>query len=346
MRFYVGVTDNNWFRRLAELHPDEVNFWKPGGGAFRVLEPGGLFLFKLHSPEDFIAGGGFFVRHEALPLSLAWDAFGQKNGAASQRELWRMIQSKRRDGQLNPLIGCTILNQPFFFEREDWIPAPRDWAKSIVQGKGYSASDAVGREIWEQVTERLSRYHQWDTGDSADSAQAVAGGGGLTLDGEAIAAGGAGLVLDWEAIAADGHGGDAIAAAGLGREYLTRARLGQGAFRVLVTGAYHRRCAITGEKTLPVLEAAHIKPFAESGPNHTSNGLLLRSDLHILFDRGYISVAPDLRVEVSPRIKEEFDNGRIYYPLHGQSLTTLPDSEEDRPSREFLAWHNESVYAG
>lgn len=332
MRFYVGVTDNSWFRRLAGLHPDEVNFWKPGGGAFRVLEPGGLFLFKLHSPEDFIAGGGFFVRHEVLPLSLAWDAFGQKNGAASQRDLWLMIQAKRRDGQLNPQIGCTILNQPFFFESEDWIPAPRDWAKSIVQGKGYSVTDAVGREVWEQVTERLSRYRRWGHGDAADSAQAAAGGAGMAMDGDAIAAA--------------GHGGDAIAAAGLGREYLTRARLGQGAFRVLVTGAYHRRCAITGEKTLPVLEAAHIKPFAESGPNRTSNGLLLRSDLHILFDRGYITVAPDLRVEVSHRIKEEFDNGRLYYPLHGQSLVTLPDSQEDRPGTEFLAWHNECVYAG
>ncbi|RPI44481.1 MAG: hypothetical protein EHM59_12710 [Betaproteobacteria bacterium] len=51
-----------------------------------------------------------------------------------------------------------------------------------------------------------------------------------------------------------------------GAEYLMRGRLGQGAFRVLVTDAYQRRCAVTGEKTLPVLEAAHIRPYAEDGP--------------------------------------------------------------------------------
>lgn len=126
-----------------------------------------------------------------------------------------------------------------------------------------------------------------------------------------------------------------------GADYLTRARLGQGAFRILVTDAYERRCAITGEKTLPVLEAAHIQPFAEQGPHHVANGLLLRSDLHTLFDRGYITVTDDLRVEVSPRIKEEFSNGREYYRHHGQHLVVLPAASSERPSSAFLRWHNE-----
>ncbi|OPX87215.1 MAG: hypothetical protein A4E53_02593 [Pelotomaculum sp. PtaB.Bin104] len=73
---YVGVTDGNWYTFLAEKQPDEVNFWQPGGRqAFRVLKPNELFLFKLHSPLNYIAGGGFFVRHAFLPVSLAWDAF-------------------------------------------------------------------------------------------------------------------------------------------------------------------------------------------------------------------------------------------------------------------------------
>src|SRR5262249_15935465 len=50
-----------------------------------------------------------------------------------------------------------------------------------------------------------------------------------------------------------------------GTPTLIRPRLGQGAFRIIVTDAYRRRCAITGERTLPALEAAHIKPFAEGG---------------------------------------------------------------------------------
>lgn len=129
-----------------------------------------------------------------------------------------------------------------------------------------------------------------------------------------------------------------------GAEYMTQARLGQGAFRVLVTDAYDRRCAISGERTLPVLEAAHIKPYADSGPHQVSNGLLLRSDLHTLFDRGYITVTPDLRVEVSRRIKEEFSNGRHYYEHHGASLVVTPGSSRDRPSTDYLRWHNEERY--
>jgi putative restriction endonuclease len=129
-----------------------------------------------------------------------------------------------------------------------------------------------------------------------------------------------------------------------GSEYLTRARLGQGAFRVLVTDAYERKCAITGEKTLPVLEAAHIQPYAENGPHRVANGLLLRSDLHTLFDRGYLTVTDELRVEVSPRIREEFSNGREYYRLHGQLLQALPAAPSDQPSHSFLRWHNENRF--
>jgi putative restriction endonuclease len=116
--------------------------------------------------------------------------------------------------------------------------------------------------------------------------------------------------------------------------------LGQGAFRVLVTDAYTRRCAITGERTLPALEAAHIKPFALSGPHQTANGLLLRSDLHRLFDLGYLTVTPNFSVEVSRKIKEEFENGKDYYAFHGRTLSVLPSLERDRPSSQYLQWHN------
>ncbi|MGB2957803.1 MAG: HNH endonuclease, partial [Bacteroidota bacterium] len=67
MNCWVGVTDNDWFHFHAARRPDEVNFWRPGGGVgFRVLVEGEPFLFKLHSPENFIAGGGFFVSHTTL----------------------------------------------------------------------------------------------------------------------------------------------------------------------------------------------------------------------------------------------------------------------------------------
>jgi len=129
-----------------------------------------------------------------------------------------------------------------------------------------------------------------------------------------------------------------------GEPFLNRARLGQGTFRVLVTEAYDRQCAITGESTLPVLEAAHIRPFAAEGPNHPSNGLLLRSDFHKLFDFGLVTVTPSFHVEVSPRIREKYYNGVAYYRLHGKKMKVFPTKPGEVPDRLQLQWHNENVY--
>lgn len=93
---------------------------------------------------------------------------------------------------------------------------------------------------------------------------------------------------------------------------------------MLVTDAYQRRCAITGEKTLPVLEAAHIKPYAEAEPHRIDNGILLRSDLHKLFDLGYVTVKAELRVEVSSRLKEEWERWREYYAHQGRNCGCSP----------------------
>ncbi len=128
-----------------------------------------------------------------------------------------------------------------------------------------------------------------------------------------------------------------------GEPALVRPRLGQGAFRLLVTDIYGRRCAVTGERTLPALEAAHIKPFADGGEHLASNGLLLRRDIHSLFDAGYVTVSAENRFEVSRRIREDFENGRDYYALHGKSLT-MPPRADLRPSPEALRWHNEKRF--
>jgi putative restriction endonuclease len=137
----------------------------------------------------------------------------------------------------------------------------------------------------------------------------------------------------------------AAAAARFGEPTLILPRLGQGAFRVLVTDVYHRRCAITGERTLPALEAAHIRPYAEGGAHEARNGLLLRRDIHSLFDAGYVTVTPSRHFEVSRRIKEEFDNGRHYYDLHGRPIEP-PDRPQHAPDPAALAWHNEHRFMG
>ena len=128
-----------------------------------------------------------------------------------------------------------------------------------------------------------------------------------------------------------------------GEPHLIKPRLGQGAFRVLVTDIYGRRCAITQERTLPALEAAHIRPYGDGGEHEARNGLLLRRDIHSLFDAGYVTVTPALHFEVSRRIKEEFDNGKHYYALHGQQII-IPERIDQRPDPGALIWHNEHCF--
>ena len=60
----------------------------------------------------------------------------------------------------------------------------------------------------------------------------------------------------------------------------------------------------------------------------------------------YVTVDPDLRFVVSPRLHEEFENGRVYYALDGQSLANIPNRLTDQPGHEFLEWHNCEVYVG
>ncbi len=305
MKLYVGLTDQSWFEHLAALQPppDEINFWRPGGvTTFKAIEPGAPFLFKLHSPNNVIAGWGYFFQHFKLPVSLAWRAYEQKNGAANLQVLANLIRKHRSHYEHDPWIGCTILTSPVFLPKDEWFPVPSDWASNIVSGRTYTEEDPLAAALWDAVRLREKT---------------------------------ASPLTDQLSIATEGPR--------YGEEFLAKARLGQGTFRILVTEAYNRRCAMTGEKTLPVLEAAHIQSYKEGGPHRTSNGLLLRSDLHTLFDSGYMTVSPDYRIEVSSRIHEEFDNGKEYYALHGKPLR-MPDNPAERPGREFLQWHNEKVF--
>lgn len=311
MKYYVGITDHKWFDFLRARKPEEVNFWRPGKQQFSALDVGEPFLFKLHSPNNFIVGGGFYVKYSRFPLSMVWRLFEDKNGTPDYLTLSEMIYGylgKDRREMSDPEIGCIILAVPFFFNEIDWIKVPSDWDRHIVSGRTYQTEDPVGLRLWEEVEERLHRLRVGEVSQ-------------LT-----------GQVSDPPPI--------------YGSKSLVASRLGQSAFRSLVTDAYGRRCSISGEKTLPALEAAHIMSYAKSGPNVTQNGLLLRADIHRLFDEGYITVTKTLDVEVSRRIREEYENGKDYYVFDKKKLRMIPDHIQERPSPVFLDWHNTNVYRG
>lgn len=308
MKFFVGVTDQNWFQYLAKEQPEELNFWQPSGRQkFKAIQSNDLFLFKLHSPNNFIVGGGFFVRHSFLPISLAWEAFGNNNGTSNYLNFRNAIHKYRKSdfrSEPDPTIGCIILSMPFFFDKKDWIPVPEDWKPNIVQGKTYNTDSEIGQRLYLEVQSTLQRYS----------------------------------LIDSEFVIKESETNR------YGTGHIVHPRIGQGTFKVMVTEAYHRRCAMTGEKTLPVLEAAHIKPYSLNGPHMTNNGLLLRKDVHTLFDRGYITINEGLQIEVSKRIKEDYGNGKEYYAFHGKTLTEVPEEIQEKPSPEYLLWHNENVY--
>lgn len=303
----IAVTDNKWFEYLSRRAGlDEVNFWTPSEKRFRALRPGELFLFKLHSPLNFIVGGGIFAHETLMPCSTAWDFFGEANGAESFHEMRAMITEHRTkypreplDKQNDFLIGCRILTQPFFLPEDRWIQVPRSWSPSIVRFKRYSTEDSEGLELWKKLSRELAIVHP----DEKAPAER------------------------------------------LGKPRIIRPRLGQGAFRSEVVDAYGRRCAVTRERTLPALDAAHIRPYSEGGEHEISNGLLLRRDIHSLFDRGYVTVTPDLRFEVSKKIREQFENGRHYYGLHG-SKVHVPEKSLSIPEPGILEWHNENRFLG
>lgn len=121
--------------------------------------------------------------------------------------------------------------------------------------------------------------------------------------------------------------------------------MGQGRFKFAVAEAYERRCAITGSRTFPSLEAGHIRPYAEGGAHAVSNGLLLRTDVHRVYDRGYLSIAPDLRLRVSPQLREHGWNGVEFYDRERAGFTiNIPVDAKAQPDREALAWHLETTF--
>lgn len=306
MKTFVAVTDRVWYEFLRSRPDlDEVNFWQPGGGRqFRALSPGQPFLFKLHYPENAIVGGGFFAHFSLYPASLAWEAFGKKNGAPTFAEMRERIEHYRRvapDPRQDYTIGCIILEEPFFLPREQWIPAPASFARNTVVGKTYDLREDEGRRLWDEVAVRRLA-----------GARRVA---------------------------------EKVMGPMFGDPALVRRRLGQGTFRILVTDTYRRHCAVTGEHTLPVLEAAHIRPVTDGGLHQVANGLLLRSDIHTLFDRGYVTVTPDHHFRVSGRLRDEWHNGRIYYEFDGREIW-VPGDERSRPNAEALEWHADVVFRG
>jgi putative restriction endonuclease len=290
-------------------HLDEVNFWLPSAKTrFAALDQGEPFLFKTHHPENALVGGGFFEAYVPLRVSEAWAFFGEGNGVNSMEALRSATMRYRERPPMageDPTIGCVILSDVTWFGDAS-LPAPPSFAKSIVRGKTYP----VGAEsVIDRACMRLLAGAAAPIGPQAPPSE-------------------------------EGVIGDPI-----GPRRLVATRLHQGAFRAVVLEAYESRCAITGHRIRPTLEAAHIKPVAAGGLHRVDNGLLLRSDIHTLFDLGYVTVDVEHHLRVSPRLREDFGNGdELYARAASPEPILIPRTERFRPARAALEWHGDEVF--
>jgi putative restriction endonuclease len=266
----------------------------------------GHFLFKTHWPHNRVVGGGFFSGFAALRLSEAWDFFGQGNGVSDVDDMRRRAGRYRKEPIRpgeDPTVGCVLIRDVRFFGVGSEAQAPPEFASNVVQGKTYDRATSAYSGYFLEVLDRLLGRHV-----DIDVTQPWRGSGPV-----------------------------------YGDPRLAPQRLGQQAFRAVVLDAYSGRCAVTGDRVRPVLEAAHIRPLPHGGEHRLDNGLLLRSDVHTLYDRGYFGVDPKHRLLVSPALREEFGNGEQLYARAGEPVA-VPDRRADRPSREFLEWHLDEVF--
>lgn len=307
----VFNTDPRWFsffRPRDELVlVDEVNFWRPiAQDTFRALHPGEPLFFRLKAPAAAIAGFGFFALEHRLPIDTAWLVFGRKNGDPTEdRFQARIHEYRQRIGRDHEALSCLVLRDAVFLPSSDWMDwrMSEGWSPRVQSYKNYDLHSGAG----EKLRQLLRRRHPDPVPDFDD---------GFTV-----------LAMDPQ---------DSPTS-------LVAQRIGQGTFRVRLFKAYGGQCAVTGEHALPVLDAAHIQPYLGPGSNHIQNGLLLRTDVHRLYDAGYVTVTPEFRVEVSNRLRDEFDNGKVYYEMAGRRIS-VPADWRDRPSTAALEWHAANVF--
>ncbi len=305
IKMAVAVTNRGWFDYLSRQPDLQEVNFWSPTPQNFQALQPGELLLFKVKKTEMIGGYGVFAFFEKMPLSLAWEAFGTANGAPTLAILQKRILESR---DLPPDT------RPTFDIGCRILTQPVFWSEAHWLPVPPS---------WSQNIMKFKTY-------GADTTE------GLAL---------------WEAVQERGAAlGPALGlaakpAARYGEPTLIRPRLGQGGFRMLVTGLYERKCAVTRERTLPALEAAHIRPYNEGGEHVASNGILLRRDIHSLFDAGYVTVTPRHAFEVSRRIKEEFENGREYYALHGRAVK-VPERPDRQPDAAMLRWHNEERFLG
>ncbi len=304
MRMVVAVTDNDWYWQLRSRPLlEEVNLWHPGGARH----------FQGLTPNELVLFKPHTPHH-----SIVGGGFFLHSSELPCSLAWEIF---KRDN------GSTSLHE-MRRRIERFRHLPEEETKDYKIGCTLLQRPFFFDEVdWIPLPPDFSKNVA--TGKLYDSATPV----GSSL---------------WNAVRARLQalqpGGVADTQSEMfGQPSVVGHRLGAGGFRLLVTDIYERSCAISRETVLPALETVHIRPVTEGGLHRVDNGLLLRSDIRRLFQRGYLGVNHEYRVLVSSKLDEDFDQTESYSGLAGRELF-LPSRPAYRPRREFLAWHQAKVF--
>lgn len=130
------------------------------------------------------------------------------------------------------------------------------------------------------------------------------------------------------------------------RKILTSRAARDGTFRTAVLRAYDRRCAFTGLQFIngggrAEVEAAHIKPVSEKGPDSINNGLALSGTMHWMFDRGMLGLNDDMSIKVSRHVNDMESLGRLLVP---DRQAIMPAETALLPRADFVEWHQTHIF--
>lgn len=299
MKAFVANTDQEWWEGLRRLESrfEEICFWRPSADVgFRAVKPGEPFLFKLKAPRSEIAGFGFFSYATALPVSVMWRLFGELTGAKDEGEAFERVQRMRTRVGLESKQGVDY-RVGCICVREVVL-----FEESLMLDAPSDFEKQVGLgkvySLKKEPGKSLWQDCVWRARQRGDRS----------------------LIKDTE---------DARVS------LEARPRLGPLSFAASVLDAYGRKCAVTGENTLSVLQPVRIR---ESSDWTVPNGLLLRADLARLFEDGLATVTPEFRLVVSEHVEST-----AYRELSGRILS-LPDKAADHPLVEALWWHGEARF--
>lgn len=295
----LAPTDTQWFNFLRSNGSlATVNFWTPTDWSVRSFSKGDYWYFVLKGREPRkLGGGGRFSHYEILKVSEAWERYGIGNGVESKEILIEKLNNYKKRNSKN-----------YVYQADPTMG-------SIILTECIFLEDENQRYVYEYALEFAPSIVKYKT---------------FQMDPLPLHRLNSNSEPNNDEIISDEDARRRVVSSIVNRQ-------GQSTFRQSLITAYNSKCAITGYDAIDALEAAHIMPYRGIHSNVVRNGLLLRSDIHTLFDLGKITISQEYTVILHPDLINT-----SYNELNGKKIA-LPANRMDWPSLQALREHSRNV---